>query len=178
MNCKQCGIEIPFGTTYCNNCSQSMNQTGFPVQGQTYVSNTVSENVITGTIGALVGAVIGAIVIILLGRLNLVASISGFILALCTLKGYELLGKQMSLKGFIICLVLIIITPYFADRLDWAIRIKEVFSYISLGEAFSSVPEFIKLGLIEKSNYIMGLIMIYVFAGAGAIGLLHNQLKK
>ena len=51
------------------------------------------ENVPMGMIGALLGAVLGGASIILFSQLGYIASISGVILAFCTLKGYELLGK-------------------------------------------------------------------------------------
>ena len=51
------------------------------------------ENVPMGLLGALVGAALGGASIILLSQLGYIASISGVILAFCTLKGYQLLGK-------------------------------------------------------------------------------------
>ena len=51
------------------------------------------ENVFLGLIGARVGARLGGASIILLSQLGYIASISGVILAFCTLKGYQLLGK-------------------------------------------------------------------------------------
>ncbi len=138
------------------------------------------ENVFTGTLGALIGALLGAVVILLLSRIGLVASISGLVLAFCTFKGYALLGKQLSVKGFVICLILIIITPYFADRLDWALRIRNNFSYsgLSIGEAFANIPDFIEIGIIKKSNYIMNLVLLYVFAALGAFGTIRDILKR
>ena len=134
------------------------------------------ENPLTGMIGALIGAAIGAAVIILLGRIGLVASISGFILAVCTLKGYQLLGRKIGIPGIIICLVLIAITPYVADRIEWAMVIKKTYADmgVSLVDAFRVVPEFIKEGAIDKVSYIKSLGLIYLFAGFGAFGTLRS----
>lgn len=136
----------------------------------------VRENVFTGLIGALIGASIGAAVIILLGRIGLVASISGFILAVCTLKGYQLLGRKIGIPGIIICLALIVITPYVADRIEWAMVIKKTYADmgVSLVDAFRVVPEFIKEGAIDKVSYIKSLGLIYLFAGFGAFGTLRS----
>ena len=51
------------------------------------------ENMVLGILGAIVGALIGGASIIGLSQLGYIASISGLILAFCTLKGYELLSK-------------------------------------------------------------------------------------
>lgn len=134
------------------------------------------ENPLIGMIGALIGAAIGAGVIILLGKLGLVASVSGFILAVCTLKGYQLLGRKIGMPGIIICLALIAITPYVADRIEWAMVIKKAYADmgVSLVDAFRVVPDFIKEGAIDKVSYIKSLGLIYLFAGFGAFGTLRS----
>ena len=134
------------------------------------------ENPLTGMIGALIGAAIGAGVIILLGKLGLVASVSGFILAVCTLKGYEILGRRIGKVGIVFCLILIAVTPYVADRLEWAIAIKNAYSDmgVSLVDAFRVVPDFIKEGAISVADYAKGLALIYLFAGIGAFSTLRS----
>lgn len=137
------------------------------------------ENVVTGIVGALIGAAIGGAVIILLGRLGYVASISGWILAVCTMKGYQLLGKGFSMKSAIICLILIIVTPYLADRLDWALYVKDAWGdEVTLGEAFAIVPELIGLDASLKAEYIKGLVMIYIFAALGAFSTIKSLFSK
>ncbi|MBQ6886216.1 MAG: zinc ribbon domain-containing protein [Lachnospiraceae bacterium] len=180
MNCEKCGTSIPDGASSCAFCGQAVTIQSSPAQTKSFVSKPKSENMITGIVGALIGATIGGAVILLLSQLGFVASISGLILAVCTLKGYELLGRRLSIKGFVICLVLIAVTPYIADRLDWAIVIQKSFSdmNISLGDAFSIVPDLIAEGYIEKSNYIGNLLMIYVFAALGAFSTLRDLFRK
>ena len=138
------------------------------------------ENVFTGIVGALLGAVIGAGVIILLGQLGFVASISGFILAVCTLKGYELLGGKLSVKGIVISLILLLATPYIADRLDWAILIMQEFSAegVTFGEAFAAVPVLIEEGAIVESEYITNLLMLYGFTILGAFSTFKGLFQK
>ena len=86
------------------------------------------ENMFTGIIGALLGAAIGGASIVLLGQLGYVASISGLILAVCTLKGYELLGKSRGTVGTILCVLLMLITPYIAYRISFAMQLVSIFA--------------------------------------------------
>lgn len=168
MTCKHCGKLIPDTSVICPICGQNVSR---PVAKR--------ENVITGTVGALLGAVIGGAVIVLIGRLGYVASISGLILAVCTLKGYELLGRQLSGKGALICLLLIAATPYFADRLDWAFIIQEAYADegVTIGDAFAVVPTFVSEGIIPMADYVKSLVMLYVFALIGALGTLRDLFR-
>lgn len=168
MKCKHCGSEVTEGTERCESC-------GFPVKAA-----EKRENVVTGIVGALIGAVIGALCIILLSQLGYIASVSGLVLAVCTLKGYELLGGKLSGKGIVMCMLLMLITPYIADRIDWAIVIiGEWADYgVTFGEAFAAVPELLADGSIEMGTYIKTLLMIYGFALLGAFSTLRNTLKK
>lgn len=168
MNCTKCGNPLPEGAERCDGC-------GFPVK-----SDKKRENVVAGLVGALIGAFIGAASIILLSQLGYIASISGLILAVCTLKGYELLGGKLSGKGIAVCVVLMLLTPYIADRIDWAIMLMQEFADygITFGEAFALIPELLADGSIEMGMYIKNLLMIYGFALLGAFSTLRATLKK
>ena len=56
-------------------------------------------------------------------QLGYVAAISGAIMAVCALKGYELLGGKLTKKGVIISVVIMIVMTYVGDRVDWAITV-------------------------------------------------------
>ena len=184
MNCEKCG-KPQTGASFCEYC-------GHPVQPQAASDQPASaqetpaapvqkpENFITGIVGALIGAAIGGGSIILLSQLGYVASISGLILAICTLKGYELLGGKLSIKGIIVSLVLMLAMPYIADRIDWAIVVLNSFSDegITFGQAFAVIPALIEDGAIEQSEYIKSLVMIYVFVALGAFSTVFNLFKK
>ena len=103
MICNHCGQES--SGKVCQHCGALMQPEikATPAQSSTsYVVVEKKENVITGIVGALIGAAIGGASIVLLTQLGFIASISGLILAVCTLKGYELLGGKLSTKK--ICL--------------------------------------------------------------------------
>lgn len=167
MNCNNCGNPVVEGTTVCAACGEAL-------------AVKKKENVITGFVGALIGALIGGAIIILLSQLGYIASVSGLILAVCTLKGYELLGGNMSWKGVVICILLMLVTPYLADRIDWAIVIcQEYADYgVTFAEGFALVPELLAEGAIEMGMYVKNLLMIYGFALLGAFATVKNRLKK
>ena len=164
MNCKKCGKELPDGVTICDVCGAE--------QGK-------PENVMTGVVGALIGAVLGGASIILLSQLGFVASISGVILAVCTLKGYELLGGRLSKRGIVISCVLMAVMPYIADRLDWAIVIAQTFADegVTLGMAFAAVHNVIAENDMV-ADYFSSLAMVYLFVVIGAFGTLKGLFKK
>lgn len=180
MNCNKCGELLPDNAQVCGNCGQSVNPEPAAVQTETPAPVQKKENIFTGIVGALIGAALGAGAIILLSQLGYVASISGFILAVCTLKGYELLGGRLSTKGIIISILLMLVTPYLADRLDWAIVIMNAYADegVTLGQAFAAVPEFIKIEAIDDSKYITNLLMVYGFTALGAFSTIGSLFKK
>lgn len=178
MNCPKCGELLPENAKFCGSCGESMVPVEVSEQ-ETAAPEQKPENVLTGIVGALIGAALGGGAIILLSQLGYVASISGLILAVCTLKGYELLGGRQTVKGIIICLALMLITPYIADRLDWAIVIAREFASegVSFGQAFAAVPTLIGDG-IDSGEYIKNLLMIYGFTALGAFGTIRGLFKK
>ena len=81
------------------------------------------ENVVAGIVGAVLGSLVGVLCTVVIGQLGYMASISGLIMAVGALKGYELLGGTLSKKGAVISSVLILVMTYLAHRLTWAITI-------------------------------------------------------
>lgn len=171
MNCTNCGNKLENGAERCEVCGQNV-----PVKEKT----GKKENFVTGLVGAFLGALLGGGCIILLSQLGYVASLSGLILAVCTLKGYELLGGKLSTKGIIVAIILVLVTPYLADRIDWAILVMQEWADygVTFGEAFAVIPELVAEGAIEQGAYIKNLLMIYGFAALGAFSTLKNAFKK
>ena len=138
------------------------------------------ENFLLGLFGALVGAILGGVSIILLSQLGYIASLSGLILAVCTLKGYELLGKQLSRKGIVLCVLLMVVTPFVADWIDWAIYLMKDYPEYGLNIVDSCLMfgELMAEGYVDMLEYVKNLGMIYLFVVLGAFGTLKNVLKK
>lgn len=138
------------------------------------------ENVVLGTVGALLGAVLGGASIVLLSQLGYIASISGVILAFCTLKGYELLGKQMSKKGLVISILLMVLTPFIADWIDWALAVMDAWADygVTFGEALRAIPLLMEDGSIDMTEYFKNLGMIYLFVVLGGFYTVKKAIKK
>ncbi len=138
------------------------------------------ENFLLGLIGALVGAILGGASIILLSQIGYIASISGFILAICTLKGYELLGKRLSGKGIALCILLMIVTPFLADYIDWAIYLMRDYPEyeLTIVDACVALAGLMAEGYVDMAEYLKNLGMIYLFVVMGGFYTLKNVLKK
>lgn len=186
MHCTNCGNLVSSEAKFCTHCGTRLVQ-----QPVAPVSTPVSApakaparpakqgNMLTGFVGALIGAALGAGSIILLNQIGYVASVSGLILAVCTIKGYELLGGKLNTPGILLCILVIMVTPYIADRINWAILIMQSFPEedISFGLAFSVVHDLIAdVGLDD--DYISNLLMLYGFAALGAFGTLRNLFRR
>lgn len=99
------------------------------------------ENIVAGVVGAFLGSLIGVACVVIIGQLGYVASISGLIMAVCALKGYELLGGTLSRKGAAISMVLILAMTYFAHQLSWAIALAEAMEgELGIWESFRAIP--------------------------------------
>ncbi len=134
------------------------------------------ENVAAGVVGALGGALLGAVAVVIFSRLGFVSAISGLIAAICSLKGYELLAKKMSVKGAVIACVAMLILIYVGHQADWAIVVAKYFE-VDFFTAFRAIPMLIKEEAIELGAYLKGLLMVYLFALIGAVPTVINTMK-
>ena len=134
-----------------------------------------------GIVGAVIGGLLGAASIILLGQLGVISAISGFVLAFCTLKGFELLGGKLDKKALAVCIVIMAVIPYFADRLNWAIAYYNVFQEnnmtVAFGDCFKYVHDFIALDELQ-GDYIKDLLFVYVFAALGGFTIVKQAFTK
>lgn len=175
MNCNHCGTTLPEGASVCSVC-------GTPVQAAAASPEItpVRENVGLGILGAIGGALIGGASIIVLSRLGFIAAISGFLIALCTLKGYELLGKQLSKTGVIISIILMVITPFVAYNLDlvWQFY-SELKDYgLTLGDSVPFLIELMKEDAELVRMYLSEMGMLYLFVAIGAFSTIRNAMRK
>ncbi|MBR6380991.1 MAG: hypothetical protein IKS07_04880 [Lachnospiraceae bacterium] len=137
-----------------------------------------TEHILPGIAGALLGSLLGAAAILLISRLGYVSIFPGILMGVCAIKGYEILGGKLTVKGVIFSIVLMILMTYVADRVDWGFIIaKELDTDVITG--FRVLPEILRRGMIEASDYYknLGLLMFYTLLGAipTAIGLLRDK---
>lgn len=133
------------------------------------------ERVAAGIVGALLGGVLGGASLILFGQIGVISAISGVILAFCTLKGYELLAGQMSKVGIVVSIVIMLVVPYLADRIQWAMIIAEELQW-EFGDAFRYVHEVVEAAELQ-AEYWKDMLFVYVFTALGAFGIIRQTAK-
>ena len=135
------------------------------------------ESVVAGIVGALLGSLVGAAAIVLVSRLGYVASVTGLVMAVCTLLGYEKLGGKLTKKGVVICSVIMLAMTYVANQTDWAILIMQEFD-VPFFEAYQSVSLLLDYEAIEASVYWGNLALVYVFLLFGAVPMIISKLRN
>lgn len=121
----------------------------------------VNENVVAGIVGAFLGSLVGLACIVLFGRLNYIIVLSGVIMSVCTLKGYEWLGKKLSGKGMIISIVLMIIMIYLGNRLEIALKLAYSLK-VDIFTSFRAIPYLARMELIDTAAYYGNLVLLYL----------------
>lgn len=135
------------------------------------------ESVVAGIVGALLGSLVGAAAIVLVSRLGYVASVTGLVMAVCTLLGYEKLGGKLTKKGVVICSVIMLAMTYVANQMDWAILIMQEFG-VPFFEAYQSISLLLDYEAIEASVYWGNLALVYVFLLFGAVPMIISKLRN
>lgn len=143
---------------------------------ETDVTNT-KEHFVPGLVGAFLGSVLGVIVSVIIGQLGYVAVISGIVMGVATLKGYELLGKRLSMKGIITSSLIMIAMTYFAFHVDLAFTIARVVE-VDIFSAFEAIPYLLETGDLSMTDYLIELGKIYLFTLLGAVPTILSTLKE
>ena len=140
------------------------------------------ENIGRGILGAVIGGVIGAAVIVLIGQLGYVAALSGAIMAVGVLKGYEMLGGKLTKKGIVISCVIMLVMTYIGDKLDWAIVLLTegggADAGFNLFECYRLIPLMISEGVIEMTSFVADLVLIYLFLLLGAVPAILSKVRE
>ncbi|WP_207941795.1 hypothetical protein DOK78_002687 [Enterococcus sp. DIV2402] len=180
--CQNCGAEGEdvynvAGTPVicCETCFKEYSEA---VNANEQAKNQKKENIVAGLVGAFLGSVLGVIAIIVLGQLGYVAALSGIVLAICSLKGYELLGGKLSKQGIIGSSIIMIIMVYVGMRLDWSISVASYYQEADVFSAFRLMPQLLSEGYVESSAYYGNLAMLYLFTALGAIPTILNVLRN
>lgn len=170
-----------FGGTYTHLCPDCEEKMRGNMLSLTQEMQAKKENIVGGIVGALLGSLVGVLCIILLGQLGYVAAVSGAVMAIGVLKGYELLGGKISKKSVVICVIIMLGMTYVGDRLDWAIMLYRASEGVygwNIFEWYRMVPEMISTEIIEMKDYVLNLFLIYLFLLLGAIPTLRSKIKE
>lgn len=173
--CQNCGSAVETDpcimtgvpSLLCDSCYQ---QLGHLQEQNQQAELGKTENVVAGTVGALLGSLLGVACIVLLGQLGYVAAVSGIVMAICTMKGYELLAGRFSTVGLVVSIVLMLGMTYVGYQLDWSVAVynelKEYYE-LSLLDCFRMIPEMLRQEIIDSSTYIGELVKLYAFTLLG-----------
>lgn len=129
-----------------------------------------------GTVGALLGSLVGGVVIILVGQLGYVASISGIVMAFAALKGYMLLGGRLTKKGVAIASVLMVAVTFLAHSLGLAISVASELG-VGVFETWRWLPQLLVLA-DAVTDYWVELAMLYLFTLLGAVPTVISTMRK
>jgi hypothetical protein len=180
--CQNCGAAAPTESCIVNGAQALLCESCFSTLSAScdqahQKAEQKPENVLAGTVGALLGSLLGVGALVLLGQLGYVAAVSGIIMAVCALKGYELLGGKLSKKGIVISCVIILAMVYLGNWCDWAVSISRYYSADFL-DAFQAIPELVSEEAIDPANYYGNLAMHYLFALLGAVPTILGAIKR
>ena len=139
--------------------------------------NTKRENIVGGVVGAFLGSLLGVLCTVVVGQLGYVASISGLVMAVGALKGYELLGGSLSKKGAAISLALVLVMTWFAHRLSWSISLAVALE-ADVFQCFQLIPRLLDSGALESRAYWGDLVMLYLFTLVGAVPTVLTGLRN
>lgn len=171
------------------NFEPQQTQTGFETQGPTsgrelQPSDPIKrENVISGIVGAFLGSLIGVVVIVLLDQLGYVAALSGIVMGVCTLKGYELLGGKLSKRGVVISVLIMILMVWVGTRAAWALALqKEIYTDESFFTVFryfdTAVDSLNAQGVDITSDFMESLFMQYLFSVLGSASTIITAFRS
>lgn len=185
MICRKCGAELAENAAFCNYCGQPVAENAAaPEAVETPAAPEAPqlkpqkpENVIAGMVGAIVGALIGGASIVLLDQVGFVASISGFLIAFLSLKGYEWLGGRLTKKGIVASIVLCVIMPLLSYFMSIAIYWTQDEPMLTLGQSFAAV--LISATYLDFWKEIgLSVLMLYGFTALGAYSTITAAFKK
>ena len=138
---------------------------------------TKRENIVGGIVGAFLGSLVGVLCTVVIGQLGYVASVSGLVMAVGALKGYELLGGSLSKKGAVISSVLVLVMTWFAHRLSWSIAVASSVG-VNVFQCFRLIPTLLEDGWLESRAYWGDLAMLYLFTLLGAVPTILAGLRN
>ena len=178
--CQVCGQTENVGTYFAYNCTARLCDSCH----QTYVERNdavrqekskKTENIVGGIIGALLGSLIGAAAIIIFSQLGYIAAISGVIMGVCALKGYELLGGKLSKAGIVISSIIMVIMVYLSFQLDLAIVLHNEYPAYGIFDAFKLINGIV---FYDAASFLPHLILLYFFTFVGAAPTVSAALRK
>lgn len=143
------------------------------------VKEQTNEHFMAGLVGAFLFSLAGVAVWILIYQLGFIASIAGLVTVICAIKGYEIFGKVLSLKGLIVSLLITIVMIFVSGYICMAFDIYSAFKgqiSITIFDALRSVKGFLTEEEV-RSAFIKDLAMGYGLSLLGSFRYIANAFK-
>lgn len=137
-----------------------------------------------GAFGAALGAFIGFTAVVFLDLVSVPMYLAGLVVGLCIPIGWRLMGERLTGVGILICILLMVLTVYCANRTALAIAfmrwIKEIPMQISFGQAYASIPGLLRGDLVYGGRdfainpriYYNRLVLTYSVTAVGGFAYL------
>ena len=138
-------------------------------------------NAVTGLVGGLLGGLLGVIVWCVIYKLGYTAAISGIIMVVAVMKGYELFGGKINIFGAIATMVISLLLIYFAEvtavSFDIVDGFKEIGMEVSFWEVFRNFNSIVS-EVDGWSAILNELLRGVLFTIAGGIGIVYSTYKE
>lgn len=139
------------------------------------------QNLLFGIVGALIGSLLGVAVWVIVYSLGYIAAVCGFVLAVCTIKGYELLGGKLNKVGIAITFLLTLVMVYVATHLSYSFELyneAKKYGEVSLIDSIKSIST-IKQNFPEiNDSFTKDLVIGYVFTLIGSVSSFVSIYKE
>ncbi len=142
-----------------------------------------TTNMAAGIVGALFGALLGVICWVLIYQLGYIAGITGFVMVVCCMKGFELLGGRLNRPGVVLSILISVVMLFVAEYLCVGIEVYKAFhevSDVSIMNAIRAVPYYLTdwpMASELRNGMMKDLAMGYVFAVLASISFIRQSLK-
>lgn len=132
-----------------------------------------SANILRGIVGALIGAVLGGILVLVISQLGYVTWFGGVAMGFLVMGGYKLLAGRVKITGIIIAAIIMLVSMYLINRLDWALEVQknltpDMFGMegtkLSLSFTFKNVVAIVETANLQADYFKnLGLQLLFTF---------------
>lgn len=168
------------GATYllCDSCAAELENQLMQNQAQ---AKSRKGNLVAGVVGAVLGGLIGVALWFGVYQLGYLAAICGLVMAVCSLKGYELLGKHLDRRGIVICCVVLLAFTFLAVKLCWSYELYSALQSYGYADTFSDCFIYLEPTLEEMDltgDYYGEMVLGYLFTALGAFGMIRQSYRS
>lgn len=184
--CESCGAEFGFGVYAINGttahlCDACQQTAVASLEANRRQIKERKGNLLSGLVGALLGSLIGVAAFVLISQLGYIAAISGLIMAICAVKGYELLGGKFHVGGVVgICIILAVMVA-FSESINLSIEVMQAlelgFDVGAFFEVYRLLPALFEADMIDIGALAGELFMAYALTALGAVPTLIAQYR-